>query len=126
MVPDSKRLQWFERELTVVVGPPGPLGAEANWGSIVKNRVHVEASRWPDGKDPGEKAKLQALKDWNSSKWDGWLERNKIKEYGKNYENVSGIGSKTGIEVPWLQAGDKIIVRYPFQPEYPEEEKVEI
>ena len=44
---------------------------------------------------------------------------------GESFENLpKGIGGRTGIRVPWLRVGDKITVRYPFQPEYPDNEKV--
>jgi hypothetical protein len=127
-LPEESSLWWFEKDLTVVISSPGPLGAETRWDSIVKNKVHVEPNRWPEEELPDEKKKLTALKEWNPEYFDEggvYMLRGKNTAYGESIENMpSGIGGRTGIKVPWLLAGDKIVVRHPFQPEYPEEKKV--
>jgi len=124
-VPEDKSRRWFERVLTVVPAAPGPLGVLASWGSVIKDKVHVEPGRWPEDGLPGEKEKLEALIEWNSKdgRFQGWLARNDSKKYGKSIEN-DDIERRLGITVPWLCPGDKIIVRHPFQPEYPPDQEI--
>jgi hypothetical protein len=122
----QRNMQWIEKELTVVVSAPGPFGADNTWESIVKNKMVVMPDRWPEGGLPDEKAKLLALMDWNRGSVNEWMQRDNSGS-GVSVENhPSGIGGRTGVKVPWLLAGDKIIVRRPFQPEYPEDEKVTV
>jgi len=76
---------------------------------------------------PGEKEKILALKQWNPEYFDQnskyWK---RSKGYPESFENGPDriVGRcKLDFKVPWLWPGDKIVVRYPFQPEYPEKQR---
>lgn len=121
---ERRNMQWFEKELTVVLHRTNALDTDSRWENIISNSLVVFPERWPEGELPAEKDKLAALMKWNPDYFDP------DKEYmkrGNSIENgTSGIGEKgrTGVKVPWLYVGDKITVRYPFQPEYPKDENV--
>jgi hypothetical protein len=110
--------------ITVIPHKSGALETDGSWENIVRNRVlnNTRIDRFPDGAIINEKLALEKLKEWNPDYFDAG------KEYmarGNSIENnAAGIGGRTGIKVPWLKIGDKIVVRRPFQAEYPEDAKV--
>ena len=126
-LPQEGNMQWFEDDITVVAHRTGVRDAASKWENIIKDNILVFPERWPEGELPTEKDKLLALKDWNPDYFDPGKEYMKRANLGagESFENLpKGIGGRTGIRVPWLRVGDKITVRYPFQPEYPDNEKV--
>jgi hypothetical protein len=65
---------------------------------------------------------LEALKQWNPG---CFIEGGKYMARGLSIENTeAGVGGRTGIPIPWLMEGDEMIIRIPFQPEYPDSERV--
>ena len=125
----ERNMRWIEQSLKVVQHKTGAMDTDSRWENIVENDVlnDVRANRWPEGTLPEReeeqrKLALEKLKEWNPDYFD------KNKEYmarGNSIENdPGGIGGKTGIKVPWLKVGDRIVVRHPFQSEYPDDEKV--
>jgi len=128
-IEDFNNMQWIERILTVVIRRSSSLDTVGWWDDIVRNNVlsNVRFDRWSEETKITEKMALEALREWNLNYFDPdgeYMARNDG-VYGESIENrPSGIGGRTGIKVPWLKPGDKIIVRYPFQSEYPEDEKV--
>jgi hypothetical protein len=83
---------------------------------------------WPEGQVFTELLAISALKEWNPGYFDPagkYMKRSDAKR-GSSIENApTGIGGRTGIMVPWLKAGeDKIVIRHPFQAEYPDDEEV--
>jgi hypothetical protein len=129
-VQQPRDLQWFEKTLKVVPHKTGATDTDSRWANIVEKELKpsFKAENWPEGQMFTEALALNALKDWNPEYFDPdgtYMKRSDAVLYGKSIENnPSGIGGRTGIEVPWLKTGDKIIVRYPFQSEYPDDEKV--
>jgi len=126
-----RNMQWIEKQLTVVMHRTGALDTESRWENIVRNDVlaDVKIDRWPEGTEVTEKMALEALKEWNPDYFDpnGDYMARSDSAHGESIENrPSGIGGRTGIKVAWLKLGDKIIVRHPFQSDYPEDEKVEV
>jgi len=127
-VEDFDNKQWVERTLTVAARRTNPLDTTPWWDDIVRVSVlcNVRRDRWPERADITEKTALKALKDWNPEYFEPkgkYFARDAAA--GSSLENrSSGIGGRTGIKVPWLKVGDKIIVRYPFQSEYPGDKKV--
>jgi len=121
LVPGN--MQWTEKTLTVSRVRSNIFETEGRWESIVHNEVlaNIRPDRWPAGTRITEKTALEALKKWNPDYFDPngiYMDR------GVSIENSHGIGDRTGIQVPWLATGDKIIVRHPFQSAYPEDERV--
>jgi hypothetical protein len=119
----GRNLQWTEQRLTVALHKTGAMETDSRWENIVHNDVlnDVRTDRWPEDAVIGEKLALEQLKEWNPDYFD------EGKEYmarGNSIENNStGIGGRTGITVPCLKVGDQIMVRHPFQPEYPDDEQ---
>ena len=104
----NMELAWREHELTVARGD--------NWQRIVSWVLALK--RRPEGREVTVKTALEKLKEWNSTKFTSWMSR------GNSVENsVGGIGNETGILVPWLNIGDKVAIREPFQDEYPLDQK---
>jgi hypothetical protein len=129
-IPQQRNLQWIERTLDIVLHKTGATDTYSTWGNIVESelRPSFRPENWPEGQVFTEALALGALRDWNLDYFDPdgkYMKRSDV-VYGRSIENApSGIGGRTGIEVPWLKAGeDKIVVRYPFQSEYPVGEKV--
>jgi hypothetical protein len=126
----QRNLQWTEKTLDIVPHKTGATDTDSRWANIVEKELKpsFKPENWPEGQIFTETIALTALKDWNPDYFDpdGKYMKRSNAVYGKSVENApSGIGGRTGIEVPWLKAGeDRIVVRYPFQSEYPEDEKV--
>jgi hypothetical protein len=125
-----RNFQWMEKTLSVVQHKAGATDTDSRWANIVEKELKpsFRPENWPEGQVFTETLALTALKDWNPDYFDPsgkYMKRSNTK-YGRSVENSpSGIGGRTGIEVPWLRAGeDRIVVRYPFQSEYPDDEKV--
>jgi hypothetical protein len=127
----ERHLQWTEKTLDVVLHKTGATNTDSSWANIVEKELQpaFRPDRWPAGQAFTERLSLNALRDWNPDYFDPDKEYMKRSNavYGRSIENdASGIGGRTGIEVPWLKVGDKIVVRYPFQAEYPGDEKVTV
>jgi hypothetical protein len=126
----ERDLQWIEKTLDVVLHKTGATDTDSRWANIVEKEMKpsFRPENWPEGQVFTEALALASLKDWNPDYFDpdGVYMKRSDSGYGRSIENdISGIGGRTGIEVPWLKAGeDKIVVRYPFQAEYPDSEKV--
>jgi hypothetical protein len=126
----QRNLQWIEKTLDIVLHKAGATDTDSRWANIVEKELKpsFRPENWPEGQVFTEKLALTALKDWNPDYFDpdGKYMKRSNSVYGRSIENApTGIGGRTGIEVPWLRAGeDKIVVRYPFQSEYPDDEKV--
>jgi hypothetical protein len=126
----ARYLQWTEKTLDVVLHKTGATNTDSRWANIVEKELQpsFRPENWPEGQVFTEALALGALKDWNPEYFDpdGKYMKRSDATYGRSIENdASGIGGRTGIEVPWLKAGeDKIVVRYPFQAEYPDGEQV--
>ena len=124
----GRNMEWIEQTLKVVDHKTGAMDTDSRWVNIVKNDVlnDIRMDRWPEGTLPEHeegrrKLALEKLKEWNPDYFD---ESKMYMARGNSIENgSSGIGGKTGIKVPWLQIGDRIVVRHPFQSEYPDDEK---
>jgi hypothetical protein len=123
---------WLERVLTIAVRKTEPTNTSRWWAGIVSEELKpsFRPKTWPT--DPlesqsFEKLALEALKEWNPEYFDPnseYMARSQ-NEYGFSNENaIGGIGGRTGIKVCWLKPGDKIVVRYPFQAEYPPDSKI--
>jgi hypothetical protein len=129
---EQRNLQWIERTLDVVLHKTGATDTDNRWANIVEKELKpsFRPENWPEGQVFTEALALTALKGWNPDYFDpdGKYMKRSDAAYGRSIENdPSGIGGRTGIEVPWLKAGeDKIVVRYPFQPEYPDDEKAAV
>lgn len=126
---EQRNLQWTEKVLEVVLHKTGATNTDSRWANIVEKELQpsFRPENWPEGQVFTELLALTALKDWNKDYFDpdGQYMKRSDAVYGKSLENApTGIGGRTGIEVPWLKVGDQIVVRYPFQSEYPEDEKV--
>jgi hypothetical protein len=127
----QRNKEWIEKSLTVVKHKTGATDTDSSWANIVANELKptFRPENWPEGTEFSELLALNALKVWNPDYFDPdgkYMKRSNTK-YGESIENApSGIGGRTGIKVPWLKIGDKIVVRYPFQPEYPDDEKVTV
>jgi hypothetical protein len=127
----GRYLYWIEKTLDVVKHKTGATNTSSRWANIVEQELEptFRPENWPEGQVYTEELALAALKDWNPDYFDPdgkYMKRNDS-EYGESIENapVTGIGGRTGIKVPWLKAGeDLIVVRYPFQADYPEDQKV--
>jgi hypothetical protein len=122
-------LQWTEKTLEVVLRKTEADNTDNRWAGIVEKELQpsFRPENWPEGEVFTEELALNALKEWNPDYFDPGGEYMKRSDavHGRSLENdITGIGGRTGIEVPWLKAGDKIIVRYPFQSEYPDDDKV--
>jgi hypothetical protein len=121
-------LQWTEKTLDVVLRKTAADNTDNRWAAIVEKelRPSFRPENWPEGEVFTEELALTALKEWNPDYFDpdgGYMKRSDS-VHGRSLENdITGIGGRTGIEVPWLKTGDKIIVRYPFQSEYPDDDK---
>lgn len=126
----ERYLQWTEKTLDVVLHKTGATNTDSRWANIVEKELKpsFRPESWPEGQAFTEALALGALKSWNPEYFDpgGRYMKRSDARYGISIENApSGIGGRTGIEVPWLKAGeDRIVVRYPFQAEYPDDEKV--
>jgi hypothetical protein len=126
----ERYLQWTEKSLDVVLHKTGATNTDSRWANIVEKELKpsFRPENWPEGEVFTEALALNSLKDWNPEYFDpdGKYMKRSDSTYGKSIENdPSGIGGRTGIEVPWLKAGeDKIVVRYPFQSKYPDDEEV--
>jgi hypothetical protein len=123
---EQRNLQWIEKTLGVVLHKTGATDTDSRWENIVEKELKpsFRPENWPEGQAFTETLALNALKEWNADYFDagkGYMKR------GHSIENdPAGIGGRTGIKVCWLKEGDKIVVRYPFQPEYPESERVAV
>jgi hypothetical protein len=127
----ERDLQWFEKTLDVTAHKTGAADTDSRWANIVEKELKpsFRPENWPEGQVFTETLALNALKEWNPDYFDSGKEYMKRggSVYGKSIENSpEGIGGRTGIEVCWLRVGDKIVVRYPFQSEYPDDEKVTV
>jgi hypothetical protein len=126
----QRNLQWFKKTLSVVQHKTGATDTDSRWANIVEKELEptFRPENWPEGQVYTEALALGALKKWNLDYFDpnGKYMKRSDATYGKSVENApTGIGGRTGIEVPWLKAGeDRIVVRYPFQAEYPPDEEV--
>jgi hypothetical protein len=121
---DLRNLQWIERELTVVRYRTDNTETGSSWENIVNNDVLTAKAqaRWPEDTVLTETMALEHLMEDNPDFFDL---SGRYMARGFSIENrPEGIGGRTGIKVPWLHIGDKITIRHPFQPEYPEGEKV--
>jgi hypothetical protein len=121
----QRNLQWIEKTLDVVLHKTGATNTESRWANIVEKELKpsFKPENWPEGQVFTETLALTALKDWNPD----YFDKNKLyMKRGNSIENdpAAGIGGRTRIKVPWLKVGDQIVVRYPFQSEYPDDEKV--
>jgi hypothetical protein len=131
-LPPQRNLQWIEKTLDIALRKTGAADTDSRWANIVEKELKpsFRPENWPEGQMFTEALALGALKDWNPDYFDpgGAYMKRSDAVYGRSIENdPSGIGGRTGIEVPWLKAGeDKITVRYPFQAEYPEDEKAAV
>jgi hypothetical protein len=130
-IQERRSLQWTEKTLEVVPRKTGADNTDSRWAGIVEKelRPYFRPENWPEGKLFTETLALNALKEWNEDYFDPGGEYMKRSDavHGRSLENdITGIGGRTGIEVPWLKVGDKIVVRYPFQSEYPDDEKVDM
>jgi hypothetical protein len=126
---EQRNVQWFERTLDVVLHKTGATDTDSRWANIVEKELKptFKPANWPEGQVFSEALALDALKEWNPDYFDPNKQYMKRSDtvYGESIENdATGIGGRTGIKVPWLKVGDKILVRYPFQSEYPADEKV--
>jgi hypothetical protein len=126
---EQRNLQWTEKVLDVVQHKTGATNTDSRWENIVEKELQptFRPENWPEGQVFTEALALNALKDWNPDFFDPGKEYMKRSDsvHGRSIENdAAGIGGRTGIEVPWLKVGDKLVVRYPFQSEYPDDEKV--
>jgi hypothetical protein len=125
----ERYLQWTEKTLDVVLHKTGATNTDSSWTNIVENEVRplFKPENWPEGQVFTPTLALTALRDWNPDYFDPDKEYMKRSDStrGESIENApTGIGGKTGIKVPWLKVGDQIVVRSPFQSEYPDDEKV--
>jgi hypothetical protein len=128
---EQRNLQWIEKTLKVVPHKTGATNTDSRWANIVEKELEptFKPENWPEGQVFTEALALSALKDWNPDYFDpsGKYMKRSDKVYGRSVENdASGIGGRTGIEVCWLKEGDKIVVRDPFQSEYPDSEKAAV
>jgi hypothetical protein len=126
---EQRNLQWIEKTLDVVSHKTGATNTDSRWAGIVEKELKpsFRPENWPEGQVFSEALALNALKDWNPDYFDpdGQYMKRSDAVHGMSLENApTGIGGRTGIEVPWLKVGDQIVVRYPFQSEYPDDEKV--
>jgi hypothetical protein len=116
----ERSMRWIEQQLTVTEHKFKTLDTSSRWEDIVYYDVlpNVRPDRWPEGAEVTEKEALEALIEWNPE----YFDRNgKYASRGNSLENgPAGIGGRNGVFVPILEVGDKIIIRHPFQPEYPE------
>jgi hypothetical protein len=118
---EARNERWVEQQLKVVKHRTNAAETFSSWGNIVTNEVLNDArpESWPEGTALDEKLALETLKGWNPGYFDAGQ---KYMKRGNSIENLgTGIGGRTGIKVPWLEAGDVITIRRPFQAEYPEE-----
>jgi hypothetical protein len=110
----------------------GAMDTDSRWVNIVKNDVLADfrPELWGDQAVEAntERAALAKLKEWNPDLFDP---NKKYMRRGVSIENnPEGIGGRTGIAVPWLYSAgygdgpDHITVRHPYQPVYPDNEKV--
>jgi hypothetical protein len=119
-----RNMEWIKKELTVVTHKRGATDTDSSWSNLVKNEVipNVRPERFPEPVEYTETMALELLKEFNPAYFE------KGGEYmlrGNSIENdASGIGGRTGIKVSWLKKGDKVIVPYPVQPEYPDDQEV--
>jgi len=114
--PKLSDTAWSEYEHKVVRGD--------SWANIVSRYMVVMPHRWPEDGQPDEKRALEDLAKWNPQYFD---ESGEYMKRGSSVENdPGGIGSddRTGIKVAWLKPGDIVIIRHPFQPEYPPGDKI--
>jgi hypothetical protein len=125
----ERDLQWTEKTLDVVEHKTGAANTDSRWANIVEKELKpsFRPENWPEGQAFTEALALNALKDWNPDYFDPdkpYMKRSDA-VYGRSIENdATGIGGRTGIEVCWLKAGeDRVVVRYPFQAEYPDDGK---
>jgi hypothetical protein len=128
---ETHSLQWIEKTLEVALQKTGPAATDSTWANIVEKEVQplFKPENWPEGQVFTPTLALEALKKWNPDYFDPDKEYMKRSNaiYGESIENMdTGIGGMTGIKVPWLKVGDKIVVRSPFQSEYPDDEKVTV
>jgi len=127
----ARNMRWFEKELTVVLHRTNAAETESSWENIVRNDVlkYAKPERWPEGTEITETMALERLEKDNPKYFDpdGEYMARSDSAYGESIENrPSGIGGRIGKKLPWLKPGDKITVRRPFQPEYPDDQKVEV
>jgi hypothetical protein len=126
----GRYLYWVEKTLAVVPHKTNATDTSSRWANIVEQELEptFKPENWPEGQVFTEGLALAALKDWNPDYFDpdGKYMKRSDSKYGESIENApTGIGGRTGIKVPWLKAGeDQIVVRYPFQAEYPDDQKV--
>jgi hypothetical protein len=125
----ERDLQWTKKTLDVVLHKTNATNTDSTWVNIVENEVRplFKPENWPEGQVFTPHLALSALKDWNPDYFDPDKEYMKRSDsvHGESLENApTGIGGQTGIKVSWLKVGDKIVVRSPFQAEYPDDEEV--
>jgi hypothetical protein len=122
----ERDLHWTEKRLPVVPHKTGAVNTDSRWENIVELELKpaFRPENWPEGTVYSEALALNALKEWNPDYFDakkGYMKR------GYSIENApTGIGGRTGIKVAWLKAGDRIMVRTPFNHDYPDDMKVTV
>jgi hypothetical protein len=137
---EQRNLQWIEKTLAVVEHKTGATNTDSRWANIVEKELEPSfvPENWPEGQVFTEALALNALKAWNKDYFDpdGPYMKRSDSIHGVSVENdgyiaegtqnpqAAGIGGRVGLKVCWLKTGDAIVVRHPFQPEYPDDEKV--
>jgi hypothetical protein len=127
-VPPPTNMEWHIREWEVVRHLANNDSRRSSWGNMVEillaSVVHNNTDHWPSG-PPTRKDALEALKKWNEEYFveGGPYMSRYDKTHGLSLENTlaTGIVAQTGVDflVPWLLPSDVVIVRVPFQSQYP-------
>jgi len=121
--PDKPDMRWIKRVKTVSTHRTGYENVEPYWTSIIRYVFFtIRSNRWKKGTLITSKTVLKDLRDWNPELFDP---NGKYMKRGNSFENKGkGIGALTGIPVPLLKEGDKIMTYYPYQSEYPPDEEI--
>jgi len=121
LTPDD--WEWWDEKVTVKARSDirSIHDTEASWEAIIHTKVRqsLRQDRWSGGTVINETLMLNELLKWD-------LESESNTNYappnGKHTArgiSTEGIVARTGINVPPLKPGDTIIVRHPFQSQYP-------
>jgi len=115
-----KDLEWEKVTLTVteIASIREPTHVPPSWVYIA-NKVFStkDEDRWTNGTTITLKKALEYLVEWNQT----YFNDGAIMARGNNPENNDVFIASTGIKVPVLEPGDKIITKSPFQSHYPNE-----